>query len=101
MPKLPILMMAAAPLLLGGCLARTAIDVVTAPVRVASSAVDLVTTSQSEADEKRGREMRRQDEEIGQIERDYEDLADACDDGNQRACRDAARLRLVIDDMRR
>lgn len=56
----------AAPLLLGGCLAKAAVDVATAPVRIGSKAVDLATTSQSEADEKRGRELRRQDEERGQ-----------------------------------
>jgi len=57
------------PALLGGCVvgtvAKTAVDVVTLPVKVASAGVDAVTTSQSEADEKRGREARKQDEERG------------------------------------
>ena len=48
-----------------GTLAETAVDVVTLPVKVASAGVDAATTSQSEADEKRGRELRRQDEERG------------------------------------
>jgi hypothetical protein len=48
-----------------GTVARTAVDVVTLPVKVASAGVDAATTSQSEADEKRGRELRRQDEERG------------------------------------
>ena len=60
--------MAALPLL-GGCMvgtvARTAVDVVTLPVKVASAGVDAATTSQKEADEKRGRELRKQDEERG------------------------------------
>ena len=55
--------------LLSGCVvgtvARTAVDVVTLPVKVASAGVDAATTSQSEADEKRGRELRKQDEERG------------------------------------
>ena len=56
-------LLAILPLLaLGGCVvgtvASTAIDVVTLPVKVASAGVDAVTTSQSEADEKRGRELR-------------------------------------------
>ena len=55
--------------LLSGCvvgtIAETAVDVVTLPVKVVSSGVDAATTSQSEADEKRGRELRRQDEERG------------------------------------
>ena len=54
------------PAVLGGCsVAKTAVDVVTVPVKVVSAGVDAVTTSQSEADEKRGRELRRQDEERG------------------------------------
>ena len=57
------------PLALGGCIvstvAKTAVDIVTLPVKVASAGVDAVTTSQKEADEKRGREARKQDEERG------------------------------------
>ena len=48
-----------------GTVASAAVDVVTLPVKVASAGVDAVTTSQSERDEKLGREMRRQDEERG------------------------------------
>ena len=55
--------------LLGGCVvgtvAKTAVDVVTLPVRAASAGVDAVTTSQSEADEKRGRNLRKVDERRG------------------------------------
>jgi hypothetical protein len=55
------------PLLSGcvGTIAKTAVDVVTLPVKVASAGVDAVTTSQSEADQKRGREIRKQEEERG------------------------------------
>ena len=57
------------PVALGGCVvgavAETAVDVVTLPVKVVSAGVDAATTSQSEADETRGREMRKQDEERG------------------------------------
>jgi hypothetical protein len=42
-----------------GTIAETAVDVAVIPVKVASAGVDAVTTSQSEADEKRGRELRR------------------------------------------
>jgi hypothetical protein len=41
-----------------GTIAETAVDVAVLPVKVASAGVDAVTTSQSEADEKRGRELR-------------------------------------------
>jgi len=52
-----ILLLAA--LLLSGCsVARTAVDVATIPVKIVSSGVDAATTSQSEADEKRGRQLR-------------------------------------------
>jgi hypothetical protein len=59
------------PLALGGCvvgtIAKTAVDVVTLPVKVASAGVDAVTTSQKEADEKRGREARKEDEQRGKL----------------------------------
>jgi hypothetical protein len=55
------------PFTLSGCIvgavASTAVDVVTLPVRAVSAGVDAVTTSQSERDEKLGRELRKQDEE--------------------------------------
>lgn len=51
--------------LLSGCLARTAVDIVTLPVKVVGAGVDAVTTSQSEADQRRGREIRQQEEREG------------------------------------
>lgn len=86
----------AAPVFLGGCVSTVA-SVVTAPVRIASRAVDLATTSQSEADETRGREIRRREEELGSLQREYEDKAEDCDDGSDRACRQAVALRREID----
>jgi hypothetical protein len=64
-----ILVLTLLPLALGGCIAKTALDVATLPVKVASSAVDAVTTTQAESDEKRGREIRKQDECLGREER--------------------------------
>ena len=63
-----LLVLLAAPALSGcvvGTIANTAVDVVTLPVKVASAGVDAATTSQSEADEKRGREIRKAEEERG------------------------------------
>ncbi len=57
-------------LALNGCIAKTLVDVATAPVRVAGKAVDLATTSQSEADERRGRELRESEERYGKLDRD-------------------------------
>ena len=66
-------LLAILPLLaLSGCLARTAAQIVTLPVKAASAGVDAVTTSQSEADEKRGRELRKEDERRGREARDAE-----------------------------
>lgn len=72
--------------LLSGCLVRTAASVVTAPVRVAGKAVDLATTSQSEADEKRGRELRRREERLGKLEREYGRESKKCAEGDSEAC---------------
>ncbi len=74
---------------LNGCVARTAANIVTAPVKVASKGADLATTSQSEADEKRGREIRKHEEELGKLERRYEKQLEECRDGDRNAC-DAA-----------
>jgi hypothetical protein len=63
------------PLLaLSGCytVAKTAVDVVTLPVKAVGAGVDAVTTSQSEADEKRGRAMRKAEEAYGKALREWE-----------------------------
>lgn len=75
--------------MLQGCLAKAAADVVTAPVRVASKAVDLATNSQSERDEKRGREIRKGEEQLGKLERRYKEEYDNCIEGSRSACKDA------------
>lgn len=86
---LALLLVCASPALLGGCLAKTAFDVVTAPVRVVGKTVDLMTTSQSEADEKAGRALRRYDEQIGRLERRHEKATSRCNDGDEDGCEDA------------
>lgn len=97
MTRLLVVPFAALPLLLGGCLAKTAFDVATAPVRAAGKAVDMATTSQSEADEARGREIRRREERLGSLQNDYQRLADECARGNDRSCRRAVEVRREID----
>jgi hypothetical protein len=73
---------AALPFLLSGCttIASTAVDVVTLPVKVVSKGVDAATTSQSEADEKRGRELRKQEEERGRLARE---MLERCQKGRR------------------
>src|SRR5690606_17139282 len=85
------------PLLLGGCIAKTALDVATAPVKVASRGVDLATTSQSEADEKRGREIRQREERLAKLDRDLRAQEDKCLAGDDRACREAVTTRREIE----
>ncbi|MEA3054029.1 MAG: hypothetical protein QOG72_2932 [Sphingomonadales bacterium] len=64
-----ILVLPALALALAGCLAKTAVDVVTLPVKVASAGVDAVVTTQAESDRKRGRKIREQEECIGKEDR--------------------------------
>jgi hypothetical protein len=65
-----LMLIAAIPL--SGCLARTAVDIVTLPVKAVSAGVDAVTTSQSERDERRGRELRREEERRGRAAREHQ-----------------------------
>jgi hypothetical protein len=46
-------------LALGGCVAKTAANIVTLPVRAAGYGYDKMTTSQAEADRNRGRALRK------------------------------------------
>ncbi len=55
--------------LVQGCIARTAVDLVTLPVKVVSAGVDAATTSQSEADQRRGRQIREEEERLGRLAR--------------------------------
>ena len=64
--------MLALPLASCFTVAKTAVDVVTLPVKVVAKGVDLATTSQSEADEKRGRELRKAEEAAGKRQREWE-----------------------------
>ena len=86
---LRFIVIATAGLALQGCLAKTALDVATLPVKVASAGVDAATTSQSEADQKRGREIRQREERLGKLQRDYEKQIDRCGEGDRQACDDA------------
>ena len=70
------------PAALSGCVvgtvAKTAVGVVTLPVKVASAGVDAVTTSQAEADRNAGRQLRKQDEERGRL---YRAMVQRCRSG--------------------
>lgn len=90
-----------AALLITGC---TAMDVVTLPVKVAKTgvnaagaAVDAVTTSQAEADQKRGKEIRRREEKLGKLQKKYDKLSARCIRGDHDACTQQSMVRAEID----
>lgn len=58
------------PLLGSGCLAKTAVGVVTLPVKVVGKAADWTTTSQSEADRNYGRKARKAEAREGRERRE-------------------------------
>ncbi len=95
---LPALFIVLCPAM-AGCvsLART---VVTAPVKIVSKSADLLTTSQSEADEKRGRALREQDEKRGALARLRDKSAARCRAGNDKACDDFAKYDAAIEEER-
>ncbi len=67
-----ILVVAALPLLTGGCLVKAAADVVTAPVKVVGKTADWATTSQDEADRNAGRKLRQQEAREGRERQAHE-----------------------------
>lgn len=90
---LPPAILALAAIALQGCLAKAAVDVVTLPVKAVSAGVDAATTSQSEADEKRGREIRKREQRIGELDREYDKAMQRCGDGDDAACERAQAIR--------
>jgi hypothetical protein len=93
MRALPLLGLTLAAVALQGCLARAAVNVVTLPVRAVSKGIDVATTSQSEADENRGREIRKREERLGELERDFDKQSERCADGDDEACEKAQAIR--------
>jgi hypothetical protein len=71
-----LLVFLAFPPMVGGCVvqqvAQTAVDVVSIPVAVVSEGVDAVTTSQAEADRRRGRQIREEEQRRGREARRLE-----------------------------
>ncbi|WP_397592159.1 hypothetical protein [Sphingorhabdus sp.] len=100
------LVLAIAPMiLLQGCAASVVTGVVTdvvgAPVKIVSKTADILTTSQSESDEKRGREMRKHEEKLGKLSRQLKKAEKRCADGDRDACKKARNIRDEIEDERR
>ena len=72
MRKLVLSLAMALPLLSGGCIAKTAVDIVTLPVKAGSKAVDWTTTSQDESDRNYGRKMREKEAREGKERKAHE-----------------------------
>jgi hypothetical protein len=91
-------------ILLQGCVAfmvsGVVKDVVTAPVKILSKTADVLTTSQSESDQKRGRDMRKREESVGKLSRQLKKVQERCGDGDRDACDKAEDIRDQIEDER-
>jgi hypothetical protein len=93
-----VLFAVSACLLLQGCVTSIVKDVVTAPVKIVSKTADVLTTSQSESDEKRGKEMRKKEERLGKLARDREKAMKKCDQGDGDACQQAEAIDTAIEE---
>lgn len=58
-----LLLVVAVGLILSGCVGKVVSTVVTAPLKVAGKTIDVLTTSQEEADRNRGREARKRQDD--------------------------------------
>ena len=92
---LPVIILA-----LAGCGVGTVVNVVTAPVRLTGKAVDLATTSQSEADQNRGRKLRKLEARYGKLERDYRKEAARCAESREQACAKRDAILAEMNDIR-
>lgn len=69
MRKILIPLIAALPLLSGGCIAKTIVDVAMTPVKVVKQGADWATTSQEESDRNYGKQMRKKEAAEGKARR--------------------------------
>ena len=83
--------------LLQGCVASIVSNVSNAPMKAVSKTFDILTTSQSEADEKRGRKLRKHEEALGKLNRKRAKARKRCADGDRDACEKAADLSEQIE----
>ena len=93
MRALHLVTLALAALTLQGCVAKAIGSAVMLPVRAVEAGVDAATTTQSEADEDRGKAIRKREERLGDLERNYQREMERCADGNDEACDKAQAIR--------
>lgn len=84
-------------LLLSGCIAKTAVDIVTAPVRAAAQVADWTTTSGDESDRARGRALREREEALGRLARQRDRYQSNCTRGDAAACAQVERINDEIE----
>jgi hypothetical protein len=92
-----VLIISILSLSLTGCVSMVK-DIITAPIVIVSKTADVLTTSQSESDEKRGRQARKKEEQLGKIARKLDKARDKCEDGNADACEQVKILESQYDD---
>lgn len=80
MRKIALLPIMLLPLMSGGCMASTAVGLVTTPFKVAGKAADWMTTSQDESDRNYGRKVRKKEAREG---RDRKAADRRCNDDPQ------------------
>jgi translation initiation factor 2B subunit (eIF-2B alpha/beta/delta family) len=85
--------------MLGGCVAQLAADVITAPIKIVSKTADVLTTSQSESDQNRGKKLRKQEEELGKLARKRNKYQSKCDNGDDDACQSLDEVDAKIEDV--
>ena len=83
--------------LLQGCVASIVKEVVTAPIKIVSKTADVLTTSQSESDEKRGKTLRQHEERLGKLARNRDKAVKKCDHGDSDACQEAEAIDAAIE----
>jgi hypothetical protein len=94
-----MLLILVAPFVLSGCVAQLAADVITAPIKIVSKTADILTTSQSESDQNRGRKLREREQELGKLARKRDKQSSKCDKGDQDACEKANDIDVEIDEI--
>lgn len=81
---------------LQGCVVA---DVVTAPVKAVSKTVDVLTVSQEESDQKRGKKLREKEEKLGKLERERSKADEKCGKGDEKACRKLGEIDADIEEI--
>ena len=89
MPRKALFLLPLTALALSGCLAKTVIDVATAPVRIAGNAADLATVSKAE-----------REAQMDRLKHRYSEQIEDCGNGKMAACDKADKTRKEMEKLR-